>query len=806
MKQRRLPNPKRLLRLFSWAAVALLALLGLAWFSLRFVPLPDALFQPPPAQTEFLDRNGTPLRIVRAGDSPYLQPVTLNEMPQALVQATLAAEDKRFWSHPGVDFRATSRAAFDLLRHRRIISGASTLTQQLIKQAQPRPRNFRTKIIEAVQALRLEQIWDKQRILTEYLNRIDYGNLNTGCAMAARFYFGKPVAQLSPAECALLAGLPQAPTRLNPVHHPEAARKRQQWILQRMLERGLLTEPEYARATHEPLRLLSSHRRFEAPHFLDFLVTQTFQSAVPQTFLSALDAANQSIADGFGGSEPNPIQNNPQAVGPHPRKADWKVCATPAAIRTSLDLPLNRFAEQCIQRQLRRLSAQHVGEASAVVIHNRTGEVLAMVGSADYFDPHSGQVNGAWAPRSAGSTFKPFTYAIALERGATPATIVPDIPTDFATATGLFSPLNYDRHCGGPTRYRLALANSLNIPAVRVLDSIGGPAPLQKRLQDCGLTTLTNSPEHYGLGLTIGNAEARLLELANAYATLARLGEYRPLKLAPRNADCRPPAARVFSPETCYLIADILSDNAARTPAFGAFSYLRFEFPVACKTGTSSDFRDNWAFGFTPEFTVGVWAGNFDGSPMHNISGVTGAAPILHYLFNYLHEHYGTTWYPAPGSLVSLPVDPLTGCQPAPGMTRPAVTEKFIPPNLPPLASASACNSQGRVRLPSEYRVWAVSSDNTLGHQIVVDIASSPLKILFPPPGTVVYLDPDLPTSSRQLRLQASGDSEWLSDTLQCRQESGQTYAQLTPGHHRLRATNPQTGGTEETWIRVVQR
>ena len=311
--------------------------------------------------------------------------------------------------------------------------------------------------------------------------------------------------------------------------------------------------------------------------------------------------------------------------------------AAPAAIRTTLDLYLNRFVEQCLRQQIDCLHSRHVGNAAAVVLDNRSGGVWALVGSEDYSAARSGQVNGAWAPRSAGSTFKPFTYAIAFEQGATAASIVADVPTDFTTATGLFSPVNYDHRCHGPMRYRLALANSLNIAAVKVLASIGGPGALQERLQACGLTTLTRAPEHYGLGLTIGNAEARLLELANAYATLARLGEFRPYRLVEQlevgSAPGQSCARRVFDPGASFLIADILSDNDARTLAFGAESNLRFDFPVACKTGTSSDFRDNWAFGYTPEFTVGVWVGNFDGSPMARNLGShrRGPDPARHF-------------------------------------------------------------------------------------------------------------------------------------------------------------------------------
>jgi penicillin-binding protein 1C len=429
--------------------------------------------------------------------------------------------------------------------------------------------------------------------------------------------------------------------------HFERAVKRQQWILGQMRQAGWLNQDQWQRAMQEPLRLASARRVFEAPHFVDLLL--------------ALEEPSESPTTGRSG-----------------------------AVRTTLDRALTRFAESALRSRLSQLHDQHVSDGAVVVLDNQSGDVLALVGSANYFAPASGQVNGAWAPRSPGSTFKPFTYLLALEHGATPATIVADVPTEFATATGLFAPVNYDRHCYGPMRYRLALANSLNISAVKVLASQGGPKSLQQLLQQCGLTTLDRPAEHYGLGLTIGNAEARLLELANAYACLARLGEYQPYRMlldaaGQRGRSASQPytrtAPQVASPAAAYLIADILSDCDARALAFGVETPLRFDFPAACKTGTSSDFRDNWAFGYTPEFTVGIWVGNFDGAPMEHVSGVTGAAPILHDVLDHLHERYGTSWYATPTNIVECWIHPITGkrLSQAPVTAGPgAVREKFL--------------------------------------------------------------------------------------------------------------------------------
>jgi len=754
------PSVDRFRRCRRWwlgLLLAPVALFLLSWLALPLVPLPAALFAPPAAAVEFVDYHGAPLR-TRPQDGQFTRRLAFHEIPTALVDATLAAEDHRFWQHPGVDWLATARAAAGWIRHGRVISGGSTITQQLIKLAHPRPRTVRTKLIEAAQALRLEQVWDKQRILTEYLNRVDYGNLGVGCAEGAQFYFAKPPADLSAAEAAFLAGLPQAPSRFNPRRHFERAQKRQQWILGRMRATGRLSEAEYGRAVVEPLRLSSARRAFQAPHFVDLLLQQR---------------------------------------GPFP----------PGRVATTLDLELNRAAETALRGQLARLRSEHAENGAVVVIANGIGGVLAFVGSEDYFAPAAGQVNGAWAPRSAGSTLKPFTYLLALGQGATPASLVADVPTDFPTATGLFHPVNYDRRNHGPVRYRLALANSLNIAAVKVLASVGGPAPLQRLLRECGLTTLDRPPEFYGLGLTIGNAETRLLELVSAYAVLARLGEFQPYRLL-ADEPAAPPARRVTTVADAWLVADILSDNAARASAFGSESFLRFDFPVACKTGTSSDFRDNWAIGYTPEFTVGVWVGNFDGTPMARVSGVSGAAPVLHEVFELLHARHGTSWFPRPADIVEAPIHPISGHRVA--ATRPdAVVERFRANALPPAETAGDYDEQGRVRLPVEYRDWLASGDNPFGDRVVLDaVTPVHLRLVAPLPGTTFFLDPDLPDEGRWLALKGEGASNavWSSETLEIRRVAGVPRARMVEGRHILHLRDPVTGEQADTWILVKRR
>jgi penicillin-binding protein 1C len=719
-----------------------------AWLGLQAVvtlmPLPKGMDVSPVFSPQATDRNGEPLRLLLTSDERFFQPVVLKECAPVFLRATLAAEDKRFWEHSGVDWFSTARAMKEIAVHRRVMSGASTITQQLIKNAEPRPRTVRTKILENLQALKLERAWSKEQILAAYLNRIDYGNLCRGAGTAAWFYFNKPLADVSPAEAAFLAALPNGPSRLNPHRHFERAKRRQLTILGRMQRLGWLGAAAHRRACAEPIALHREGRAFAAAHFVD-LVRQ--QREV---------------------------------------KTD---------VRTTLDLPLNRFVHRALIDRLDRLTKRNVSNGAVVVIENATGNVLALVGSRNYFEEESGQVNGAWAPRSAGSTFKPFTYLLALEAGMTPATVIADVPTDFATSTGVFSPQNFNRQFYGPMRLRLALANSLNVSAVKVLEAAGGATVLQERLRECGLTTLEAKAEHYGLGLTIGNAEARLMELTNAYATLARMGMHRPVRLLASDAET---AEQVFDARHAWLVADMLSDNAARAPAFGRESALAFDFPVACKTGTSSDFRDNWAMGYTPEFTVGVWVGNFDGAPMQNVSGVTGAAPVMHTVMEHLHERFGTSEFEQPNGLTRAQVNRISGRRAGEG-----VAEWFVAKQLPPKESRDDFDAAGRVKLGVDYAEWFASADNTIRSRAVIDVSKiAELRVLSPMAGTVYYLDPDLPPSSRQVRLRVNGvAARWSSDTLECVAIDGDVFVQLQPGRHQL--TVEVRGHRLETWIQV---
>lgn len=735
------------------------AAISLAATGISAVHIAAALQELPPhlrsssaASTEFVDRSGEPLRTMLVGEKAYRRLVALEEVSPNVIAATLAAEDKRFYRHFGFDPLAITRAAFNGLRGASPLSGASTITQQLVKE--PGTRGLAAKCREILRAIRVETSWSKDRILAEYLNRVDYGNLQFGIASASRYYFAKPPGDLSPAESAFLAALPKAPGRLDPHRNWTGARERQQWILQRMHANGALDSESFRRAADEPLGLRPPRQDFAAPHFVDLLL---------------------------------------QRKGILPRNG--------GAVRTTLDAALTRNVESVLSAQIARLAEHDAGGAAAVVLHNPTGEVLALAGSGDYFSVGAGQVNGAWVTRSPGSAVKPFTYILALERGAYPGSVVADVPTTFTTSTGPYRPNNYNHRFHGPVSLRHALGNSLNIAAIRALELGGGQFALHRLLRDLGISTLGHPADHYGPGLTLGNGEMRLLELANAYAAIARGGTAAPFRLILDGRRDESESRRVFSPESAYLVSDMLADNRARAASFGLNSYLDFPYPVACKTGTSSDYRDNWAVGYTPEFTVAVWVGNPDGRPMRRITGVTGAAPAMREIMSHLHETHGTTWFAKPAGIREGWVHPLTGHAVEAG-TAGAVREIFA--HAPPQQDNTDYDTQGRVVLGEEYREWLAGPQNGLGNLAATSEAgTNAVLILSPAPGTVYYIDPDLPREAQRIVLEtnASEKTEWSSETLAIEQGDGRTTALLREGRHEIRA---RAGGhATATWVTI---
>jgi len=712
---------------------------------------PAHLAGPGAASTEFVDRNGEPLRTMLVEEKAYRRRVELAEISPHVVAATLAAEDRNFYAHPGFDPLAIMRATYNAVRQARPLSGASTITQQLVKVNGP--RGLAEKGREILRAIRVEMAWSKDKILAEYLSRVDYGNLQFGIAAASRYYFAKPPGDLSPAEAGFLAALPKAPSRLDPHRNWAGAKERQSWILRRMAANRSLDADSLRRALAEPLALRPPRQDFAAPHFVDLLLQR--KGILPQ--------------DG-------------------------------GLVRTTLDAGLTRKVESVLSEQIACLSEHDAGGAAAVVLRNPSGEVLALAGSGDYFAAGAGQVNGAWVTRSPGSAVKPFTYLLALERGAYPGTVVADVPTTFETPTGIYRPNNYNHRFHGPVSLRHALGNSLNVAAIRALELGGGHFALHRLLRDLGLSTLGHPADYYGPGLTLGNGETRLLELANAYAAIARGGIYTPFRLLIDGEADEVESRRLFSSESAYLLSDMLADNRARAASFGLNSYLSFSYPVACKTGTSSDYRDNWAVGYTPEFTVAVWVGNPDGRPMQRITGVTGAAPAMHRIMDHLRQTHGTTWFAKPTGIGDGWINPLTGHEVAANKTG-AVREIFSHAPLP--ERNADYDEQGRVVLGDEYRDWLASKQNGLGNLAKPGADNNEVRILSPAPGTVYYLDPGLPRESQRIALQTSApaEAEWSSETLAVESANGRSSALLHERRHEITVRAGDQAAS--TWVTV---
>ncbi len=637
---------------FAVAIALLLVLIAvgmLRWLAVD-LPSPDRLYERAAApSTRIYDRHGRLLYEILDPHGGAHTPVPLAQIPQACINATIATEDASFYSNPGVDFRAILRALWINLRGGEILSGGSTITQQLARNLllSPQERSQVTlerKLRESILAWRIARRYSKDEILTLYLNETYYGNLAYGIEAAARTYFAKSVAELDLAECALLAGLPQSPARYNPLENPTAAQARQRVVLGLMVRHGYISPEEADLAANERLGFASTPFPIAAPHFV-----MTVRGQLEREF-------------------------GPEAL-----------YTRGLQVYTTLDLDVQETAERIVRYRLAQLAEVREGEpprnvrnAAVVVLDPSTGEVLAMVGSPDYFDPRiSGAVNAALALRQPGSSIKPLTYAAAFDPTApaplTAATMMVDVRTAFITREGEpYVPMNYDRAWHGPVLLRRALACSYNLVAVKVLDHVGieRMTSLARRL---GITTFDDA-DRWGLALTLGGGEVRLLELTAAYAAFANGGrrvepvtitrvedsEGRVLKIWGSGL-----GEQVLDERVAYLISDILSDNYARAPAFGENSALNLTRPAAVKTGTTTDWRDNWTIGYTPDLVVGVWAGNADNEPMYNVSGVTGAAPIWHDVMETLLKGRPVRQFVEPPGMVRVEVCADSGLLPA---------------------------------------------------------------------------------------------------------------------------------------------
>lgn len=792
----------RLQRYRYWIGAGV-GLLVTGWLALYFWLLADL----PPVQavearlvrptTQIVDRNGLLLYEVIDPQTGKQINLSLESLPAACIQATLATEDSRFYQHPGVDLLAIGRALWqNVWAGGTIVSGGSTLTQQLARNLLLEPderyeQNIRRKLREAWLAWRLELHYSKDELLALYLNQTYFGNFAFGMEAAAQNFFAKPASQLSRAECALLVGLVQYPTGYNPLQAPDVAKERQLTVLRLMREAGYLSASERTQIASEPLHYRSRLFHIQAPHFVMYV----------QELLARQVGVDRLRQGGL-------------------------------RIITTLDLDLQRQAEATIRHRLDLLNCRKPGlcdsqtdpkrrvdNAAAVILDSQSGDILAMVGNPNYFDTaRQGNVNAALTLRQPGSAIKPLTYAAALDPGwnarlglapLTPASIIADLPTTFYVedaqgSKAPYTPVNYDRSYHGPVSVRTALASSYNIPAVKTLERIGVKT-LQEIAGQAGISTFANK---FGLALTLGGGEVKLLELTTAFGIFQRGERLYPKAILsidsraygahglgaahypmPATDSPLPPSSTpVISPATAYLITDILSDPVARIPAFGEGSVLELPFPAAVKTGTTTDWRDNWSIGYSTRRMVGVWVGNADNTPMLDVSGIDGAGPIWHDLMLAAHPTPPPA-FPRPPEIVEALICAPSGLLPSPSCPR-TRRERFIRGSEPTriddqfeefaidLATGLRADDQTPAeriaqrtywRLPAEYHDWMVGQGISLppparsgecGAQagpcplLAAGVAFTSPLILSAPTSNIAYqLHPGLPRDHQQIEV-----------------------------------------------------
>jgi penicillin-binding protein 1C len=695
------------------AALALTALVVVAGF-VRLAPLESPYARIEAPGWVVIDANGVVLQR-ETGDGLRI-PVALEDVAPLMVQATIAAEDHRFRSHPGIDPLAIGRALVKLPFQR---SGASTLTQQLARRLYIDDSTplLQRKAREALIALQLEARHSKDEVLSLYLNNVYYGRGAYGVEAAARLYFGVSAANLDLAQASFLAGLPQRPAEYGESLQTPGIAERQRYVLARLVETGRVSPLEATLAADEPLILLPEQAPVAAPHFVAYVLDELARLRPDLANLEGL------------------------------------------VIETTLDAGLQNEAQQQVDYQLAALADKAVGNAAVVVLEPATGRLIAMVGSGDFYnEAKSGQVNMTLAARQPGSALKPFLYAAAFERGYTAASMLLDVPSSFTSDAGLYQPLNYDRRFNGPVTLRTALASSLNVPAVRTLDALGVDA-LLTTAHRFGLSTLTDA-EVYGLALTLGGGEVRLLDLTNAYAALANGGGLTTPYAIERVRDAsgavvyqRAPAAaeRVLSEEHAFILADILSDADARELGFGYAPTLRLPFRAAVKTGTTTEFRDNWTLGFTPQRAVGVWVGNADNTPMRNVSGIEGAGPIWRGVMEAAMAGKSASWPAPPQALLRAPVCVPAGLSAGPHCPV-TVEEWFVAGSEPHETEAYYLRDDaGRLLIdpPAEARAWAAAAGFALYDGTESQAAAF---VVQPANGSVLFLAPELPSGTVLLR------------------------------------------------------
>ena len=679
---RRRGNLLHKIGVFSFIAVVLLFLLSFVLIPVLAIglPSPEEVVRREGFSTKIYDRNGTLLYDIY--DDKRRTPIKFEEIPPYLRQATISIEDKNFYEHSGFDPWGMFRGLTRIVTRGRA-QGGSTLTQQLVKNVLlSSERSIFRKIKEFVLATQIERKYTKDEILTMYLNEAPYGGTCWGIECASENYFGKPAKDLSLVEAAILAGLPQRPSSYSPYSAtPDAYISRAKQVLRRMREDEYITKQQEEEAVGQlaGIQFIGKSASFKAPHFVTYV---------------------QSILEERYGES---------------------VLQSGMKITTTLDWGLQEKAQQIVSEEIQKVESQHITNGAAVAIDPSNGQILAMVGSKDFgAKDYDGQVNVVLSLRQPGSAIKPVTYVAGLKKGYTTSTMLVDVKTTFPGGVDQpsYEPVNYDGKFRGPVQVRYALANSLNIPAVKMLAMVGVRDMLSTGF-DMGLSTLEPTKknlERFGLSVTLGGGEVRLLDITSAYGLFANGGlRYEPvsiLKVEDGGGKVleeykEEKGRRVLSEREAFIISDVLSDNNARSDVFGTRSLLNVSGKtVAVKTGTTNDQRDNWAIGWTPQVVVGAWVGNNDNSPMKKVaSGVSGATPIWNKIISEALAGKPNVGFKVPSEIVQIEVDRVSGYRAHDGFS--SRQEYFIkgtePEGEDPVhVNLKLCKGEGRLATPSQ--------------------------------------------------------------------------------------------------------
>ena len=599
---------------------------------------PDALVGTSLSRYQVLDRRGTPLSVTYQNELNITDIVKLENIPPLLKTAFVVAEDKNFYTHKGVDWLARASALKQNISKLKIVRGASTISEQVVKILHPRKRNLWARWIETFEAYQLDKKFPKDEILEFYLNQVPYAGQRRGIVQAARYYWDRDLDTLNEKELLTLAVLVRAPSKLDLYKDTKTTEGLVNNLAQRLYNQNFISEEQLQTIKTEEFQLKPAKHEVQANHFVRYVL--------------ALKHDNENI-------------NN-------------------SKITTTLDAELQNKVQNILDNRLKDLSSRQARNAAAIVVDNRNNDVLAWVNGGSYdTQAASRQIDAVITPRQPGSTLKPFLYALALSKGWTAATVILDAPLAQAVGVGLHNYRNYSRTFYGNVRLREALANSLNIPTIRAIQYTG-VQPFLTLLHDLGITTLNKGALFYGEGLALGNGEITLYELVQAYTMFANNGLFKPHNTILKSKE-RMDHKVIFSDQITSIIGNILSDPIARRIEFNS-SLMDFPMQTAVKTGTSTDYRDAWAIGYSGYYTVGVWIGNLDRSSMKEISGAGGPVLALRSIFGELHKHKDAKALFMSNKLVLKRICTKTGLQA--NADCPTTNEYFTGDNIP----ATVCN------------------------------------------------------------------------------------------------------------------